>query len=193
MRTRSKLILAGLGATLLMAFAIGAASARNLSISNQQIRGTFSDLEFRSPFGRNDCRVTLEGSLHARTIAKSPNALLGYVTRVIAGQCTLGTTVLTETLPWHVRYVGFSGRLPDITLLLIRTRGAFRVSFCRADTEFNARFIRNPTTGQLTQIEVALQEIPVEGFGCEPATFRSNANGSIFLLGTTNLIFVTLI
>jgi hypothetical protein len=193
MHTRTIATLCAATATALMAFALGTASARNLSISNQQIRGTFNDLELADPFATDHCRVTLEGSLHARTIAKSPNALLGYITRAIAGQCTVGTTILTETLPWHVRYVGFSGRLPNITLLLIRTRYAFRFSFCRADTEINARFIRNTTTGQLTQIEVPLQEIPVEGFGCEPLTFRSNANGSVFLLGTTNLIFVTLI
>jgi hypothetical protein len=204
MRTRSKLALIGLGATMLMALALSTASARNLSISNQNIRATFNNLEFiAGEFTPVTCRVTLEGSLHSRTIPKTPELLLGYITRVITGQCSEPVTVLTATLPWHVRYVGFSGRLPDITLLLIRLR---RPSFnveggfgfrCLSEADLNGRFIRNTTTGQLTP-NLPRQSFPVRGgggFGCPVSTgeMQSVGDARLFLLGGTTLIFLTLI
>jgi hypothetical protein len=197
MRTRSKLILVGLGATLLFALNISAASARTLSIGpSQNFRGTFSDLEFKALEIRDDCHVTMEGSLHARTIAKVAGALLGYVTRVTIGQCSIGTTVLTETLPWHVRYESFSGTLPNITLLVIRQRGAFRASFCLSNTEFRGRFIvdgnpASPTYRRITGIEVPPQRIPTDI--CGQAEFRSVGNGSLSVLGTTEPVTVLLI
>jgi len=205
MRTRSKLALIGLGATMLMAFGLSTASARNLSISNQNIRSTFENLEFFAEgFSTTTCHVTLEGSLHSRTIPKTVGALLGYITRVTTGNCNNGVTILTATLPWHVRYVGFSGRLPDITLILIRIRRpAFNVESgvgfrCLSEAELEARFIRNTTTGQITGARLPQITVPVRsggGFGCPvaEAQFRSAEDGRVFLLGTTNLIFVTLI
>src|SRR6476659_4992344 len=127
MHARSKLVLAGLGATLLMALAVGAASARNFSASNPQFRATFNNFEINfergeeGGFGITTCHLTLEGSLHGTTIVKGQGTLLGYITSVTTGQCNYGLvpyTILAETLPWHVSYAGFSGRLPNITLLL---------------------------------------------------------------------------
>jgi hypothetical protein len=131
MHARTKLALAGLTATLLMALAVSSASANRLSISNQQFRWVWSPLTFIGEGGAEltvRCPVTLEGSLHERTIVKTLGALVGYVTRGIAGgtepPCTGGTvTVQAGTLPWHVTYEGFTGRLPTITRvrLLLRT------------------------------------------------------------------------
>jgi len=197
MRTRSKLVLAGIGATLLMALAIGTASARNLSISNQSFRGTFNNLEFTvEGISTTTCRVTLEGSLHTRTIDKTPGTLIGNITRVITGQCNPNqVTILTETLPWNVRYSGFSGRLPNITLLIIHSRAAFRVSVCLSGEIIQGRFSRDPNTGELVLGSIPSQVVPATGPFCFPGrgVFRSNGNGSVFLLGSNTRVSVTLI
>jgi hypothetical protein len=201
MRTRSKLVLVGLGATLLMALAIGSASARTFSITNQNIRVAFRNLEFEiEGISTTTCRVTLEGSLHSRTIAKVRGALIGYLTRVSTNNCNNGVTILTETLPWHIRYESFSGILPNITLILIRSspvsfrvEGGFGIS-CLARGELGARFIRIVPGGQLRFARIERQSLPLTGAFC-PSTgaFRSAEDGLITLLGNNNLITVTLI
>jgi hypothetical protein len=198
MRTSSKLILAGMGATLLMAFAIGTASARNLSITNQNFRATFNNLEFIiEEISTTTCRVTLEGSLHARTIPKTAGTLIGYITRVITGQCNPNVvTIQNETLPWHVRYIGFSGRLPDITLIIVRSQSSFRVSFCHTRSEIEARFSRDPLTTELVLAQIRRQIVSTTGLGCpavNEAVFQSNGNGSVYLQGSLTRISVTLI
>jgi len=195
MRTCSKLALAGIGTTLLMALAVGPASARNLSVSNQNLRATFNNLEFTvEGVSTTTCRVTLEGSLHTRTIVKSAGTLVGYVTRIITGQCSNGVTILTETLPWHVRYIGFSGRLPDITLISVRSRAAFRVLSCLMSEDVEARISRDPVTGHVTLIQIPLQNVTLTGLFCpESANFRSLSNGSFYQLGSTTRISLTLI
>jgi hypothetical protein len=125
MRTRSKLVLAGLAATLLMAFAVNSASANNISISNQFFRVVWSPLTFIGEGSTISvkCNVTLEGSFHSRTIVKTLGALVGYVTKGMTGSCTENSaTVLTATLPWHITYEGFSGRLPTIARIRLLLR-----------------------------------------------------------------------
>ena len=196
MRTRSKLVLVGLGAMLLMALSVGTASARNLSVTSQTFRSTFHELEFVAGTVVNTCDVTLEGSLHARTMPKVLNSLMGYVTRVDTANCRVVTTVLTETLPWHIRYRGFSGNLPNITLILVRVRGNFRVATCLAETEFDARFIRVPASTVVTGISVNQGGFPLTGVLC-PAprlgSLRSNVAGVVTVLNSSTLISVTLI
>jgi hypothetical protein len=197
MRTGSKLILAGLGATLLMAFAVNTASARNFSVSNQTFRGTFNNLEFEGAgVVRDTCRVTIEGSLHTRTIAKVAGSLVGYITRVTIGQCSEPTTVLTATLPWHVSYESFSGRLPDITLLILRATGvSFRVSICLARGDMRFRISRDPVSGHLILLEIPSQNVPIiEGFLCpEEGRFHSIERGQIYQQGSTTRVSLTLI
>ena len=205
MRTRSKLALIGLGAAMLMAFAIGTASARNLSISNQNIRMTFNNLELGAEgLATTTCHVTLEGSFHERTLVKTPETLVGFLTRVTTGNCNNGVSVLRETLPWHIRYVGFSGRLPAISLILAKGVGAafvvepglgFRCLF-RATVSFRA--ILSPSTGEINGVEVPNQEVALMsggGSGCPASSgfFRSRPNGSIMLLGAITRLTVRLI
>jgi hypothetical protein len=197
MHTRSKLVLATLGTTLLMALAVGTASARNLSVSNQTFRYTFNNIEQAiEGISTTTCRITLEGSLHGRTMAKVAGTLLGYITRVITGQCNPNqVTILTETLPWHLRYVGFSGRLPNITLILVRFRWASRLSVCLVSEDVEARLSRDPVTGHLVLAQIPLQLLSVTGVFCSVThlNFRANGNGSVFQLATTTRISVTLI
>jgi len=115
MSTRSKLALIGLGAALIMAAAVGSASAGRYSISHGELfQLRWSSLRFQSAgITEFECPVTLESSLHSRTITKTVGTLLGYITRASLGRCITGSgTILSETLPWHVQYGGFNESLP---------------------------------------------------------------------------------
>jgi hypothetical protein len=119
---RSKLILAGLAAALVMAFAANSASARNISISHGELwTAEWSQLRFVSlGVTAVACDVTLEGSFHYRTFVKA-RELVGYITRAIANHCLTGSaTVLTTNLPWHIRYQSFEGTLPNISAIRLR-------------------------------------------------------------------------
>lgn len=114
------LLLATMSAALLWGALAQAASARNLEFSSQTFRGTFREVRLTALFGTTRCAMTLEGSLHARTITKTAGLLIGYVTRGILGACSAGTaTLLTANLPWHVQYASFSGTLPNIGSLTV--------------------------------------------------------------------------
>jgi len=112
---------------LVLALGVATASARNLSTSEQSIRATWSSLEFSAGVTIR-CRVTLEGSLHTRTIAKVARSLIGAGTRAIfAHPCTGGEAwadngTESEPLgtapsrgPGHLTYESFTGTLPNIS------------------------------------------------------------------------------
>ena len=145
MRMSVKLTLTALAAALMLASAIGTASAGRLSTSNQNFRITWTSLEFVSTVTIR-CPVTLEGSFHYRSIIKRERSLIGLVTRAIVNQagCVNGTgsafngteryngIVPASTLPWHVTYESFAGVLPNISsirLLLARTRFGIETGF----------------------------------------------------------------
>jgi len=108
-----------LGATLFLGALVGAASARNFSISNQSLRGMWSSVEYALPGATSRCQLTLEGSFHSRTAPKVIGSLVGYITSAILGPCLAGTaSILRETLPWHSIYSGFEGTLPNITSII---------------------------------------------------------------------------
>jgi hypothetical protein len=140
---RTKLILAGLTAALVMAFAANSASARNLSISHGELwLVTWEQLRFVSGgVPVVECDVTLDGSFHYRTFLKVRDSLVGYITRAISNHCLTGSaTILTTNLPWHIRYQSFEGTLPNITGIRLRLILAeFRLhtsinTFCLART-----------------------------------------------------------
>jgi hypothetical protein len=115
LRNSPRSLAAILASALLLAAAASSATARSLSVSNQNIRVTWSSLEFVSGVTLR-CRVTLEGSLHSRTITKRLGTLIGAITRATFDErnCTNGTLrPRTETLPWHITYEGFTGTLPQ--------------------------------------------------------------------------------
>lgn len=79
------------------------------------MRATWSNLEVSEMFGVIvKCQLTLEGSFHARTHVKVVGTLIGYVNRAAMACPVMGWRLLTETLPWHVRYRLFAGALPNI-------------------------------------------------------------------------------
>jgi hypothetical protein len=128
MQARSKLLLAGLSATALLGIAVAIASASRLEVLWWE-RGfrIVQLLEFSAiGFVSMTCPVTLEGTFHSHSYTKVLESLIGYVTRasIAPASCTGGATViLTETLPWHIRYNGFEESLPFIATLNVRLVG----------------------------------------------------------------------
>jgi hypothetical protein len=126
MRTRTKLLLAGLTAALAFGAFLSTSSANRLAFSGRTWRATFNKIQFIG-FATVECHVTIEGSFHSRTISKVLEALVGYVSRLTVDEtkCTGGSVrALTETLPWRISYGGFEGTLPIITGIDIRVIGA---------------------------------------------------------------------
>jgi hypothetical protein len=141
MRKTLMLAMTALTAAFLLATSVGTASARNLSVSNQNFRIVWRELTFG---GIVNCEVTLEGSFHYRTIVKRERTLIGWITRAIVRHpCRTGEgwadngsevilggrTAVKATLPWHLTYETFLGTLPTITGLRILLRAPSFVIF----------------------------------------------------------------
>jgi hypothetical protein len=156
-----KLLLAAAGATVLLGALVSTASAGRLEVSTKEISMMWRSVEFRLPFATTRCQVTLDSTLHERTMIKDLGTLMGYITRAILGPCTGGTyTILTSTLPWHIRYSDFTGTLPEINSLIVHVIGfSWRFSgggsTCLAISEASHPFVitfhRNPATHLLTE------------------------------------------
>jgi len=199
-----KLLLATSGASVLLVALVAGASARNLSVSNQSISGMWSSFEFNLPGATTRCHITLEGSLHSRTMPKLAGSLIGYITRATVGPCLSFTaTLLRETLPWHVRYSGFEGALPQITSIRahiinfsyrLREFGGINCLARSSETRpVVVTFHRNTVSREITEAGIS-GRVPtgIECFNIE-GTFRSDS-GAISLLGTQNVrISVSLI
>jgi len=211
----TKLILVGLTATIAMAFAVNAASANRLSVSNRNFRVVWTALEFREPagfFGTVRCPVTLEGSFHYWTIAKVEKALIGHVSRasVTSTSCTGGhATILTESLPWHVTYRGFTGTLPDINIFKILLTGAkFKIESALAGNCLATTSVEHPALGNanvskatspplITTLTPETNQIPLVGAptcnGSNGVFSSGAADGEVTLLGNTEKIKIRLI
>jgi len=222
MHATLKSAIAVLTATVVLAALVSGASARNLSVTNQSIRATWRSLEFTSAFGISiRCPLTIEGSLHSRTIVKVERTLIGYITaaRSKAESCSGGRgwvyngverlegIALPNSLPWHLTYERFTGTLPNITsisFLLRNMRVRFQDPFgvlCIYTTgsRGNATFTttRNLATGVIDNAVMSGSITPDAGSGesCpNPFRFSSRAeDGVVTLLGATTKITVTLI
>jgi hypothetical protein len=213
MRTQARLALAGLAATLLMAFALGSASAGRLSFSSQTFRITWSSFEFFGEGGVEAtvrCPLTLEGSFHSRTTSKVFGLLIGYVNRATVSpreRCTGGAaTILTATLPWHVNYDSFSGTLPNLTSVGFRIRKtAILVEVGLGTTCLYQEGGEGGTTagaiafreasGRINafRLDELARLVRVSGtFGC-PTSLGFRGTGSLSAGGTTTSVTVTLI
>jgi hypothetical protein len=218
MRTRSRLILAGVAASLALGLAVSAASAGRLSTSNARFRAVWAALNMGSFDNEISirCPITLEGSFHSATIRKTPGALMGAITKAVVNgaepPCTGGRlTILQESLPWHVTYASFRGTLPrieEITFLARRysyraetTILGFRVS-CqyvdqnRPEESLTSTIAVNPETGQVTSNTPSTNRYASWIAGSElcPKRARYEGVGQVFLLGSsTTRLTVTLI
>jgi hypothetical protein len=118
MRNRSKLLIAAFTAAALLSFAVGTASARRIEEIERPYRMEWTSYEIRESGVIIRCPMTVLGSFHSRTISKVSGQLIGYITKVTIAEsaCMNGMArALTETLPWHNRFNGFTGTLPRIT------------------------------------------------------------------------------
>lgn len=202
MRTRSKLLFAALTSALVLAAVVGSASANRLSQTEQGFRVTYSPLTFTPSFGTAArCRVTLEGTFHARTIVKTAGALIGFVTRASVGPCESGTArVNAESLPWHITYGGFEGTLPNITSI---SQNLIRPSFtiqgeifglrvnCRYTTPSQRGINTRESRGAVTSQSPGSESTSSETEGCPSG--RQGGTGTVTGLGNTTPIVVTLI
>jgi len=220
MRTSIKLVSSALAAALLLAAAVATASATRLSVSNQNIRVTWTSLEKTSPgVVTVRCQMTLEGSFHTRTIAKVTRSLIGAITRAQVKQesCTNGSvapfngvdryngTTTPNTLPWHLSYESFNGTLPTISavnVLFNRWRFGLTVAgLCTgqygAETD-NITFAASLSSGAITSFTPVVGRNTLSlirrdaGLAC-PASELISGNGRVTLLGNTTLITITLI
>jgi len=122
-------VLAAIAATAMLAALATAAAARNLSVTETRVTVTFARVEYRGGFGTTRCNLTVSGVMHARTMPKVLESLVGLITEASVGGCEAGSaTILRETLPWHTRYAGFTGELPSIGAIIVHVIGdQFRI------------------------------------------------------------------
>ena len=126
MRHRIKVSLLSLAvAVTVLSINAVTASANRISVDDQDFRAvipTFTAVV--EGIGQVECALTISGSLHSSTYTKTIDSLIGQITSVNVGACTGGeVTVLSETLPWHLTYAGFSGTLPEIAEISINLIG----------------------------------------------------------------------
>ena len=160
MQTRA--ILSALVAAVVLALAVGSASANELAYSEDQYDIRWAALEFTPTAGSiMRCPLTLLGSFHTRTIDKAEGALIGDIDHAVlrggsgAGECTGGTaTILNASLPWHVTYESFTGELPDIDSYRIILVGAsFEIINSLGINCLARTTLANPAAGEVTVSE----------------------------------------
>jgi hypothetical protein len=104
---------------------VGGAAATTFTIIEQGFKATSSSVTFESLSATVRCPITLEGTFNESTFAKRERARIGVVNGASLGTCTGGTArALTETLPWNIQYLSFTGTLPNITSANVRLTGA---------------------------------------------------------------------
>ncbi len=201
----TRLLLTSLIITAALAAAITNASASRLSISNRNIRVTWTSLELSNTITSEvlRCPVTLEGSFTESTIRKVLRALIGVISRATNGTCIGGTaTIRQETLPWRLTYDGFTGTLPNITsikLLLIRAMFEIMngVATCRAETTEEEPAVGIANLGASGEVSGLRAEeatrIRLRGGLCGLGEGSFSGTGTVTLLGNTTQIRVTLI
>jgi len=209
MRTTTiKLGLPALMAAMLLASALSAASARNLEVSNQNWRVTWSRLEFENLTFTLRCQVTFEGSFHSRIIPKVARLLIGAITRITIKEesCSGGSISPDRPPPWHLTYEGFTGRLPTIEtlrLLIQRLQIAFRIVgiTCKYGRETDGLAV-SAVLGAAGEIRTFTPLPPqsivslLEGLGACPQASNlvsGASDGRVTLLNSTALLTIRLI
>jgi hypothetical protein len=214
------MLLGALTAALVLASAVGTASANRLSISNKAFRVTWTPLTLSTAPNnggtRIACNVTLEGSFHYNTIVKVLRSLIGYVTKAVVRHPCSGSgeawthngveeaglgTPFRNNLPWHITYEGFEGRLPEITGVRLLLRALFTINVFSVLCEFfsNAQgVVKVERSGAATSLVPDATFAVAKtsgGFLCPTeGFFTANAeNSRVTLLGNTTLITIRLI
>jgi hypothetical protein len=211
MPKHSKLILAAAVAAAALGAIVSTTSANRIALSEQLFRATWSNIRFIG-FALIECHLTIEGSFHSRTGSKILENLVGYVTRSIVAetQCTgASARILTEALPWHIRYGGFTGTLPQINTMRIRIIGSkFLVQIAgiapakclytsTAASPIPDIVSRNTTTGVAGSITVeesaAIPFSSGTNIACGTSARLEGTTNSLTQPGSTTKITVTLV
>jgi hypothetical protein len=223
MRTHIRAFLTALTATLTLATTIttATATANRLSISNTSFRTVWSALSFASGAEAESvslaCSLTLEGSFHYQTTAKRLGALIGYVTKAVMGHPCSGSGEawahngteeaglgirFANSLPWHLTYEGFEGRLPEITGIRILARPRYTVrapiaGLCGYEgyAEGIVKLGRGGVViGQVPDPNVGMVKISGGLFCPGSGSFTASLeNSTVTLLGNTQTITIRLI
>jgi len=209
MRTSIRLGLTALITAMLLASALSTASARNLSLSNQSFRVTWSRLEFEGGILSFRCQLTLEGSFHSRTIPKVERLLIGSITRITIKEesCEGGVRMsVAKAPPWHITYEGFTGRLPNIgTIRPLMQRFQFNIILLGATCRYGTATDNLTYSAILNAAGEVTNLVPLTGRDiahllngseiCPPelAFAGSATDGRVTLLNSTTRIRVTLI
>jgi hypothetical protein len=227
MRNSSRLLLSCALVTIALAAMVHGASARELTFSSQSIRAVWAPVFVivpMSPIAEFRCLLTLEGSFHGRTIGKAPGNLIGYITRAIVGhpcggegemwvhngtERVLGGEAPATSLPWHMRYLGFTGTLPAISEVRILLRGIrvtamwrlFGMEACLAVFgEPNESIITEwklGPEGRVIAIQLLAQPLRkrevIREFSCQNEIRLNSSATTITPLGGTTPISITLI
>lgn len=215
MRTRSKAIVAGIAATLMLTLALGStsATARNFRLSEREFEILFNrGLTFEAAGTNISCPMTFLGHFFESTLPKVLNSKVGVIRHVEPSSareppCTGGAiTILRETLPWSYNYAGFTGRLPLIQTIRYNLIGiAFRIGdtsnglSCLAGTTAREPAAAEQSIGTGGRVESFRVEERTTirlggGFLCEIAgSSRFIGTGTILDLPGTSSITVALI
>jgi hypothetical protein len=205
MRTHAKHVLVALVAALALMIMSVSANARILEISNQGIRSVMENFTIRGGGLTINCPLTLEGSFHSRTLAKTQGLLVGFITRAAFRTPCEGTTVrpLTETLPWHIQYQSFTGTLPIIERVKFNVIGfAFLINLLGTSCLYRSTLEAPFSTAFVLEERGVIRRLVVEelirirlasgGIVC-PSEMSLSGEGSLTLLGTANPVRITLI
>jgi len=189
-----KLALGALVVGLVLLSATSASATLALFAEPSNIRAIWARLNFVSSAGTVTCPVTFEGSIHSSTFAPVEGLAIGDITRASIGgaSCTGGrATLLTETLPWSVRYERLVGTLPEITGARIKISGAA----IRAEVGGLACLAQSSETHPVKgTMEVASESVEVTGLRLEEGAtiplrggFLCEAAGEGHLSGTAEV------
>jgi len=182
-----KLLLGIAAAVVMLGSFAGDAAAGKFSLSASTYRATYNTFELIG-LGSVSCVATLEGTLHSRSFAKVVGSLRGFVEIAPFGRCERGSiSVLSETRPWHLTYVGFTGTLPAISSYRVaiigmglRVTEAFGVS-CLIRTEAS-----EPAIMTFPENGTSLREANLEGTIGRPTCatrLRLRGNSAAFTSG----------
>ncbi len=110
-------------AILVLAIATATAAGTSLSVDRSDFGAIWDDdagsqqMQFIAGEATVECDVTLAGSFHSATFAKTRDLQVGHVTGATISGCTGGRALpLAATLPWEITYQTF-GTLPAIDLV----------------------------------------------------------------------------
>ncbi len=98
-----------------------AASARRIAVDDLDYDRIWTPMRFVAAGTTTTCNVTILGHFHSATFAKVIGSLIGLLDHAAVGSCTEGAsaTLLSESIPWHIRYRSFCGTLPFLTCIVV--------------------------------------------------------------------------